>query len=91
MIVNGETFDLSTMDEGDTLPREAIQGTWLRSPNITRTNGALVMTIVLPYGANAPKETRYAEMLIVSEDGPVTFPAYDIIPAAEEEEEIPSE
>ena len=77
LTVNGEVFDLSGIPEGATLPREAVACDWLAS-DITRIAGSLQMTILLPHGANAPEETRHPAPLVLTSNGPVTLPPYDV-------------
>jgi hypothetical protein len=81
LTVNGEVFDLSGIPEGATLPRGAVACDWLAS-DVTRVGGALVLTIQLPHGANAPEETRHPAALVLTANGPVSLPPYEI--AAEE-------
>jgi len=73
---NGEEFDFSPIPEGATLPRDAVECEWLAS-DITRMDGVLHLTLILPHGANAPEETRFPKPLVLTTDGPVELPAYE--------------
>jgi len=76
MTLNGETVDLTPLPNGSTLPPEAIDSPWFAEP-VSRIDGDLHLTLILPHGSNAPHETRFPEPITVSVDGPVTLPIYD--------------
>ena len=78
LILNGATLDLSAIPEGATLPATAVQSPFVVG-DITRTNGVLMLNLVLPHGPNAPEETRFPSPITVTEDGPVALPAYEEI------------
>jgi hypothetical protein len=75
LIINGETFDFTPVDEGDILDAEAINSDYIVG-NVTRTEGQLQITLVLPHGYPAPESTRFPEPIVNPPDGPVTLPAY---------------
>lgn len=85
VMVNGEEFDFSPLPDGATLPSGAVNSYWFAG-DVSRVNGELRMTIRLPYGANAPEETRFPAPITVTEDGSVDIPIYDIVPEPEPEE-----
>lgn len=74
--LNGETFDFSPLEAGDTLPKEAIASKWFCGDVFKDDSGVLNISLLLPHGGNAPKETRYPNRLVVDEDGEVVLPAY---------------
>lgn len=78
LYVNGEDFDFGPLNEGDSLPASAVDSPWFDG-TITRTNGVIVLTVVLPHGANAPEERRFPQPINTAEDGPVELPPYDIV------------
>lgn len=45
--INGEAFDFGPLNEGDILPGEAVSSEFVVG-DVTRTGGAIVMTIILP-------------------------------------------
>lgn len=49
--INGLTYDLSVITEGATLPASATDCPFL-SGDISRDNGELTLTLILPHGAN---------------------------------------
>lgn len=73
LTVNGETFDLSGIPEGATLPRDAVDCDWLAS-DIARSGGVLHLTLILPHGADAPPEARFPAPLVLTSDGEVAMP-----------------
>ena len=75
LIVNGEPFDFTALQEGDILPLDAVEGNWLGSA-IERRGGDLHLTVILPHGVNAPAETLFPAPLHLTEDGPVDLPPY---------------
>lgn len=83
LTVNGEDFDFSAIPDGATLPRAAVTCDWLAS-DVERIGGVLHLTLILPHGPNAPDETRFPAPIMVTTDGPITLPPYDI-----EQEEDP--
>ena len=76
LVFNGEPLDLSVIPEGATLPRMAINSPWIAG-DITRTDGVLTVPLRLPHGAHAPEETLFPAPITLTEDGPVTLPAYE--------------
>ena len=77
LTINGTAFDFSPLEDGATLPREAVDCEWLAS-DVERIDGALNLTLRLPHGPNAPHETRFPAPIIDPPDGPVALPVYDI-------------
>lgn len=79
IIVNGEHLDFSPLPEGGTLPRSSIHSQWIAS-DVQRIGGDICLTLVLPHGANAPRETlfptAYSEPMTVI-GGAVPLPLYD--------------
>ena len=71
--INGINYDFTQLPEGATLPSEAVDCEYIVG-DVTRTNGELEMTLLLPLGPNAPYEARFPEPITVLEDGPVALP-----------------
>lgn len=76
LTINAETFDLSGIPEGATLPQEAVACEWLIS-NIERVDGQLHLALILPHGAKAPPETLFPAPITLDTDGPVLLPPYE--------------
>lgn len=73
LILNGETFDFADLPEGARLPQQAIACDWFAG-DVTRTNGALQITLVLPHGPQAPHATRFPQQVTDPADGAIPLP-----------------
>lgn len=76
LTLNGESYDFSPLPEGALLPRDAIDCRWLAS-DVTRTDGRLHLTLILPHGATARNEALFPQPLMLITDGPVDLPSSD--------------
>ena len=85
LTLNGEAFDFSPLEQGETLPADAIDSPWIAG-DVTRTDGALHITLRLPHGANAPEETRFPEPIIDPPDGEIALPPHNN-PEVEDDED----
>lgn len=77
LTVNGEAFDLSGIPEGAILPADAIDSHWFAGP-VERIGGVLHVTLMLPHGAHAPQETLFPAALVLTGDGAIALPAYEV-------------
>ena len=77
LTINGQNFDFGPLQEGAVLPPSAVQSDWLAG-DITRQGGELIIPVFLPHGANAPHETLFPEPLVVSANGAIELPLYEI-------------
>lgn len=75
LIFNGASLDFSGLPEGATLPRLAIDCPWIAG-DVTRENGILHISLILPHGASAPQETLFPNAMNVTQDGAVYLPPY---------------
>ena len=73
IVVNGETFDFSPMDDGDTLPLSAIQSEWLAG-DVYKSGGELTLTLLLPIPWNYSQEQAFPVDLVNVPDGLVMLP-----------------
>jgi len=73
LTINGVEYDFSQVPEGGVLPSDAVDCAWLAS-DITREDGELTLTLLLPHGANASEARRFPEPLTNVPDGEVEFP-----------------
>lgn len=73
LTINGESFDFSQLADGATLPREAIGCEFIIS-DVSRVDGEIELTILLPHGANASHEARFPEPINITSDGQVVLP-----------------
>lgn len=77
LIVNGDQFDFSNIPDGGTLPADAVDCEFIVG-EISRINGELYLTILLPHGPNAPESARFPEPIQVSNDGPIQIPGGEV-------------
>ena len=73
LIVNGETFDFGPLEEGSSLPAQAIGSPWFAGP-VSRRDGVLELTVILPHGPNASRAQLSPAPLELISDGPVALP-----------------
>ena len=76
MIINGDSFDLSVIPDGATLPNatEATGCEFIRD-KIERIDGELHVCILLPHGPlPQPQEVLFPEPVSVTQDGPIAIP-----------------
>jgi hypothetical protein len=79
--INGTVLDFGPLAEGASLPAAATGTEFFEAGStIDRVDGGLVMTLLLPFGANAPEATRFPSPITVTGDGPVTLPPYSVKP-----------
>ena len=81
LTVNGTPYDFGPLPEGGLLPRDAVGCDWIAS-DVTRTDGALHLTLILPHGPipwPVPPEAEpvlFPAPIHVTADGPVALPEY---------------
>lgn len=71
--INGEPFDLSPIEDGDTLPKDAINSNWFAG-DVTRKDGQLIVTLTLPNPWNYSHEQAYPVPLFNVPDGTIELP-----------------
>lgn len=71
--INGESFDLSPMSEGSTLPRSAISSEWFAG-DVEMADGEITVTLLLPNPANYSPEQAFPQPLLNVPDGLVSLP-----------------
>lgn len=85
LYLNGEPFDFSPLSEGATLPTKAIASGWFEeNTKVSRINGKLELTLIAPYGPNAPEESKFPQPITVSTDGSIPLPIYGALPELEQ-------
>lgn len=70
LTINGTAWDLSDPE---------LDCPWIIAPPV-HAEGQWHVTMLLPHGHWAPTETLFPAPLIVTEDGPVTLPPFDVPP-----------
>lgn len=73
LAVNGDEYDFSVIPEGATLLE--VPGEFFVGP-VSRLNGELELTLILPHGPNPPKNVAFPKNITVLEDGEVSFPSH---------------
>jgi len=71
--INGEDFDFSFITEGSTLPAEAVGSEWVVG-DVSRTNGQLTLTLLLPNSIDATDAAKFPVDLTDPVDGPLELP-----------------
>lgn len=71
--MNGESFDFSPMNDGDTLPFGAISSKWFLG-NVEKENGELTIMILYPIPENYSQDQAFPKPLVDVPDGVVEFP-----------------
>lgn len=77
LTINGEAFDFTGLPEGATLPASAVASPMLTG-DVTRAQGLLCLTLTLPHGASAPPQTLFPAPLLLTADGSVALPPYEV-------------
>jgi hypothetical protein len=73
LVINDISYGFSVVPEGATLPSSAVDCE-LITGDITRTDGILNVTLVLPHGANPSQSVAFPADLIDPPDGPLVLP-----------------
>ena len=73
LVVNDEPFDFSAVEEGDILPRSAIESEWFAG-DVTRVNGELELTLILPNPSNFSPAQAFPVPITVTKNGLVVLP-----------------
>lgn len=73
LTINGEAFDFSVIPDGAELPAEGVACEFVAG-SVTRIDGVLNVTLILPHGANPSQEVAFPATLINPPDGPLALP-----------------
>ncbi|MCP8350422.1 hypothetical protein DN387_19495 [Pseudomonas sp. FBF18] len=71
--LNGLAYDFASLQEGASLPAEAMNSRWFCAP-VERISGGLVLTLMLPHGADASEQSRFPLDIVSPADGRVPLP-----------------
>lgn len=71
--LNGVAFDFGPLPDGATLPADAINSPWIMG-DVSRINGEIEITLILPHGADASEAARFPEPIQAIGDGIVELP-----------------
>jgi hypothetical protein len=75
LILNGATVDFSGLAEGAVAEAASFGCDWLIG-DVLREKGEVILTLILPHGADAPEETRFPKALRPSAKGKVALPPH---------------
>ncbi|MCP3177315.1 hypothetical protein MJO47_09410 [Desulfuromonas sp. KJ2020] len=73
LTINGGGYDFSQLPEGATLSAAAVDCEFIVG-DISRTNGELELTLLLPHGPNPTQEQAFPHPVEVLTDGPIALP-----------------
>lgn len=73
IVLNGEILDFTQLPEGGTLPRGSVDNQWIVG-DVTRKDGQIELTVILPHGFDASEAARFPEPIIVTTNGLVELP-----------------
>lgn len=73
LLVNGEGFDFSKLEDGDVLPREAIKSEWF-SGDVTRVDGELWLSLILPNPWNYSQAQAFPSLMRITKNGLLDLP-----------------
>lgn len=76
LIINGERFDFSGLEEGAVLPQSAIKSPFFAGP-VRRKDNRLYFDILFPHGEFSERWMRYPRGRGTRDDGPISIPKDD--------------
>lgn len=71
--INGELFNFGPLPDGATIPAGITPCGWIVGP-VSRINGEIELTLILPHGANPSKSVAFPSPIINPPDGDVAIP-----------------
>ena len=74
LTINSVEYDFSQLEEGDLLPRDAIENPFIIS-DVERVEGSITLTLLLPHGANASEAARFPQPVVNPPNGNVVLPS----------------
>ncbi|MEZ5796712.1 MAG: hypothetical protein R3D63_03995 [Paracoccaceae bacterium] len=86
LTLNGQAVDLSAVTEAEPLAAETLGCPWICG-EVTRRDGEIRLSLLLPHGADAPEEMRFPAPISRRRTGPLPLPC----PPAEPADEPPAE
>ena len=73
LTINGVTYDFAQLPENATLPATAVGCEYIVG-DVTRVNGDIELTLLLPITPQASEAARFPAPITVTADGPITLP-----------------
>lgn len=86
LVVNGEEFNFSPLQDGATLLADAVSSNFI-TQSVERIDGQLQITLILPHSATAGMYSRFPTPSVNPSDGRLVLPTdYDAKVSTEDEE-----
>lgn len=73
LTINGTAYDFTQLTEGATLPNSAIDCAALVG-DVTRRNSDVILTLLMPHGANPAPEAAFPADIVNPADGDIALP-----------------
>lgn len=73
LTINGTPYDFSALAEGEVLTQDSLGCDWLAS-DVTRVNGEVELTLILPHVADAPHQILFPAPIEQVQDGEIRVP-----------------
>lgn len=73
LTINGKIFDFSPLQDGQSLPYEAVDCEFVVG-TITRQDGTLIVSLLAPHAADASEAARFPADIVNPPDGLVELP-----------------
>lgn len=73
LTINGERFDFREVPEGAVLPASAVDSDFVVG-DVSRVNGDLILTLLLPLGAEPSDAAMFPDDIVNPPDGNVSLP-----------------
>lgn len=86
LTISGEDFDFGVIPDGATVPGEDVASGFIVG-DVSRVDGELRLTLVLPHWVNPPDEMAFPEPIINPADGVLDLPSMPEEPEPETEDE----
>lgn len=74
LTINGDDYDFAFISEGDLLPSDAHNCPYIVG-DVTRTDGAVTLKLVLPIKSDASEAARFPAPILNAPDGAIEVPA----------------
>ncbi|MCL6653470.1 hypothetical protein A6R70_14350 [Agrobacterium rubi] len=71
--INGDLFNFGPLPDGATIPAGVTPCAWIVGP-VTRINGEIELTLILPTGASPSQPVAFPEPLVNPPDGVLALP-----------------
>jgi hypothetical protein len=80
LTLNDTVLDFTGIPNGGVLAQGDIDCAWIAGDVSRDADGLLTVPVILPHGPDAPEARRFPAPLLVTADGPVALPPFDVAP-----------